>query len=67
MFLFEEAISIFRFSMYEKSLALPDVRYPCDSADNEFEMNVIHLVVPPYVIEFILLGLATLSGFNSIN
>jgi hypothetical protein len=53
--------------MYEKSLALPDVRYPCDSADNEFEMNVIHLVVSPYVIESFLLGLATLSGFNSIN
>ena len=53
--------------MYEKSLALPDIQYHCDSADNEFEMNVIHLVVPPYVIESILLGLATLSGFNSIN
>jgi len=49
--------------MYEKSLALPDIRYHCDSADNEFEMNVIHLVVSPYVIESFLLGLATLSRF----
>jgi hypothetical protein len=53
--------------MYEKSLALPDNQYHCDSVDNEFKMNVIRLVVSPYVIESFLLGLATLSGFNSIN